>query len=246
MVRTTGRVCLVALVAVVPLLAGCAGGGDVQEPPVAGDELSTTVGPYRLRAGDRLSVRFVTDSSLDYEAPITPNGTISVPLVGEVRAAGKTLRELRATIEDGMGEYLIDPSVALVVVGLGEQPVYVIGQVEKPGRILYSEHLSVSQAVAAAGGLLPTGKPSSVMVVRTAGVDGPQAFKVDVSKIYSGRDLSVDVALAPNDVIYVPRSVIGKVDEFVQLFFENIAPAQLFYLRGYEILENTQLRWTGQ
>jgi len=79
--------------------------------------------------------------------------------------------------------------------------------------------------------------------VRTTGVPEPTAFRVDISKVLSGRDLSEDAHLRPNDVVFVPKSVIGQVGEFVKLFFENIAPAQLFYLRGYEMFRNTDLRW---
>ncbi|MFH1866380.1 MAG: hypothetical protein ABIK85_10900, partial [Candidatus Eisenbacteria bacterium] len=88
---------------------------------------------------------------------------------------------------------------------------------------------------AEAGGMLSSGKPSSVMVVRTSGVPEAVAIKVDVSKFLSGRDLSQDLPLEPYDVVFVPKSVIGKVNEFVDLFFTSIAPAQLFYLRGYDI-----------
>jgi protein involved in polysaccharide export with SLBB domain len=95
--------------------------------------------------------------------------------------------------------------------------------------------IRVSMALAEAGGILPTGKPSSVMVVRTSGVAEATAIRIDVSKVWSAGDLSQDLTLEPYDVIFVPTSVIGKIDGFVDLFFNRIAPAQLFYLRGYDI-----------
>ncbi|MCK4409771.1 MAG: SLBB domain-containing protein, partial [Candidatus Eisenbacteria sp.] len=114
-------------------------------------------------------------------------------------------------------------------------PVYVLGEVERPGLVVSEGTIRVSMALAAAGGIESTGKPSSVIVVRTTDVPEATAIKVDVSKVLSGRDLSQDLILEPYDVVFVPRSVIGKVDEFVELFFSRIAPAQLFYLRGYDI-----------
>lgn len=222
--------------AVIACLSGCAG-----EPPAA-EPVSdvtfapaTTAGPYRLRIGDSVDVDFLTDETLDFSGPVTPAGSLSVPLVGEVPAAGRTTTEVADDLEERLGAYLLDPTVTVVVTAIAEQPVFVIGEVDKPGRIEATGEMTVTRALASAGGLLSTGRPSSVMVIRTAGVAEPQAFKVDVSKVLSGRDMSVDMVLAPNDVVYVPKSVIGQVGEFVDLFFDNIAPAQIFYLRGWEM-----------
>jgi len=180
-------------------------------------------------------VRFLTDESLGFSTPVTPSGTISVPLGGDVVALGRTTAELSEAVEEGIGEYLLDPAVTIVITSVAAQPIFVIGEVKRPGRIEATGEMTVTRAVVAAGGILSTGRASSVMVVRTSGVEETVAFRVDVTKVLSGRDFSEDIVLAPNDIVYVPKSVIGKVNEFVDLFFDNIAPAQLFYLRGYDM-----------
>ncbi len=223
-------------VAVIACLSGCAS----QRTPAesvsdGGFTAATRSGPYRLRIGDTIDVNFVTDSTLDFSGPVTPAGGLSVPLVGELPAAGRTVMELSTDLESRLSEYLLDPTVTVVVSAIADQPVFVIGEDDRPGRIDASGELTVTRAIASAGGLLSTGRPSSVMVIRTSGVAEPEAYKIDVSKVLSGRDMSVDMVLAPNDVVYVPKSVIGQVGEFVDLFFNNIAPAQIFYLRGWEI-----------
>ncbi len=230
---------------VVLCLSGCAGRQTSVEPVTTGQAAQATVstgltattsaGPYRLRIGDTVDVNFMTDDQLDFTGPVTPSGGLSAPLVGEIQAAGRTASEVSEELERKLGAYLLDPTVTVVVESIAEQPVFVIGEVDRPGRIESSGELTVTRALAAAGGLLSTGKPSSVMVVRTSGVAEPEAHRVDVTKILSGRDMSGDLVLAPNDVVYVPKSVIGKVGEFVDLFFDNIAPAQIFYLRGWEM-----------
>ncbi len=103
--------------------------------------------------------------------------------------------------------------------------------------------IRLSMALAQAGGILPSGQPSSVMVIRTTGVAEATAIKIDIAQVLSGRDLSQDLILEPYDVVFVPQSVIGKIDEFVDLFFNKIAPAQLFYLRGYDIASRTPLKF---
>ena len=140
-----------------------------------------------------------------------------------------------------MAELLLDPRASIVLETVGEQPVYVLGEVHAPGAVSSPGMMTVSMALAEAGGMLSSGKPSSVMVVRTTGVPEAVAIKVDVSKVLSGGDLSQDLPLEPYDVVFVPKSVIGKVGEFVDLFFTSIAPAQLFYLRGYDIAKKKPL-----
>jgi len=196
---------------------------------------------YRLAIGDVVKVVFQADRTLDYEAPVSPAGTIGLPSGDEVMARGRTAEEVRIAIEEAMSAMLVDPRASIVLLSVGEQPVYVLGEVKEPGVVESAGAMTVSMALAEAGGLLSSGKTSSVMVVRTTGVPEAVAIQVDVTKILSGRDLSYDLPLEPYDVVFVPKSVIGKVDEFVDLFFAQIAPAQLFYLRGYDIYRRRQL-----
>ncbi|MFH1690542.1 MAG: polysaccharide biosynthesis/export family protein [Candidatus Eisenbacteria bacterium] len=232
----------VVLGAALCCVCGCAGtdgGGvvdvaDYEQPVVDSTE-------YRLRTGDSVRIIFQTDRSLDYEAPVSPAGTIGVPSGGEVAAAGRTVEEVRRDIEVMMAELLLDPRASVVLDSVAEQPVYVLGEVKSPGAVSGRGTMSLSMALAEAGGPLSSGKLSSVMVVRTSGVPSAVAIKVDVSKFLSGRDLAQDLPLEPYDVVFVPKSVIGKVNEFVELFFTQIAPAQLFYLRGYDIANRKPL-----
>jgi protein involved in polysaccharide export with SLBB domain len=196
---------------------------------------------YRLCVGDQLRVAFPADRTMDYTAPISPAGTITVPSGGEVVAVGKTVDEVRALVETAMSSLLLDPRASIVLESVAEHPVYVLGEVSHPGPVNSTGVLTVSMALANAGGILSTGKPSSVMIVRTTGVPEAVAIRADVTKVLSGRDLAQDLALEPYDVVYVPKSVIGAVDEFVEVFFTRIAPAQLFYLRGYDISERKPL-----
>jgi polysaccharide export outer membrane protein len=238
---------LLAGVALVSCAAGC--GGRVQPPPadptaLSAEELAPPEG-YRLRPGDIVTVRFplVLKQSMDYESPVTPSGTLSLPYGDEIVAAGRTTKELAAEISTKMSQYLRDPFVLAVISHVAPQPVFVLGEVASPGRRESTDNFTISAALAQSGGILRTGKASSVMVIRTTGVSEPVAFKVDVRKILSGRDLSQDIVLRPNDVVYVPKSVIGKVDEFVDLFFAQIAPAQMFYLHGYDMMHLEKGLW---
>ncbi len=235
-------------------LCGCAGSGgdgvvDVAdfEQPVAvdvtdGEQPAAVSAAYQLRQGDQLMIMFPADRTLDYTAPVSPAGTLTVPSGGEVVAAGRTIDEVRAEVEVQMADLLLDPRASIVLSRVAEQPVYVLGEVKEPGSVTNMGAIRLSMALAQAGGILPSGQPSSVMVIRTTGVAEATAIKIDIAQVLSGRDLSQDLILEPYDVVFVPQSVIGKIDEFVDLFFNKIAPAQLFYLRGYDILNRGPLR----
>jgi len=224
-------------------VAGCAGTGDGGVVDVADfEQPAAESGVYRLRLGDELHVMFQADRTLDYSVPISPAGTVSVPSGAEIVAAGRTVEEIRVEIEERMADLLLDPRAAVMLEKVADQPVYVIGEVGNPGLVTGAGVIRVSMALAEAGGVLPSGKPSSVMVVRTSGVAEATAIRIDVSKVWSGADPSQDLVLEPYDVVFVPKSAIGKVDGFVDLFFSKIAPAQLFYLRGYDIAAKNPLR----
>jgi protein involved in polysaccharide export with SLBB domain len=231
--------------ALVVLSLGCAR-KDVTpiEDVIREEEASALEEPaYLLRPGDVLGIDFAADDALDLDAPITPSGTVTVPMAGEMPAAGMTVGDLAELIAEEMSPYLHDPTVSVIIKDLEHRFVFVIGEVERPGRIETWGGITVSAALAEAGGFEPSAKPSSIMVVRTTGVEEPLAFRVDATKILSARDMAQDVMLRDNDVVYVPKSVIGQVDEFVDLFFTQIAPLQLFYLRGYDMAHVKDASW---
>lgn len=224
-------------------VAGCGPSPQVQSLPLATETAGAAAPAYRLRPGDKIHIGFLTDASLSMETPVTPAGTVTLPLAGDLKASGKTVDELAVDIKDRMSPYLLDAGVAVVMVTIGAQPVFVIGEVAKPGRVDSPEPLTVSRAVASAGGLLPTAQAGSVMVVRTEGVERPTAYRIDLASALSARDLTQDIELLSNDVVYVPKSFIGSVGEFVPLFFNSIIPAQLSFLYGYDMTHLENRAW---
>jgi protein involved in polysaccharide export with SLBB domain len=245
--RMTRRL-TVAGFALLTLVAGCASrtqpATEMERP--SGESFASARAPgYRLREGDVVEVTLASDPESKFATPVTPEGTLTVPMGGEVVAAGRTTSEVAAAIEEALSGLYIDARASVVLRELAEQPVFVIGEVTSPGRVTATGHLTVSMAIADAGGIKSSGKASSVMVVRTYGVEEPTAIRVDLTKVLSGRDLAEDIELTGNDVVYVPKSVIGQIGEFVDLFFNSIAPAQVFYLRGYDMfhLGDVQYRY---
>lgn len=108
-------------------------------------------GPYRLGPGDKLRITVFTEARMNGEYTVTGDGSISLPLVGEVVAKGETIAGIRDRLQQRLANgFLNDPQVT--VEPIGYRPYYILGEVNKPGEYNYSAGLRLEQAVAAAGG----------------------------------------------------------------------------------------------
>ena len=146
------------------LLAGCAQVGvgccaDLQPlpPPVQG--------PYRLDTGDTVRVIVYNQQSLSTDYVVSDSGTISVPTLGEVRARGLTVQDVQKEIFDGLNSgVLVNPGVSAQLVQY--RPIYIVGEVNKPGQYPYTVGLNVLGAVAVAGGYTVRADSRRMSVVR--------------------------------------------------------------------------------
>ena len=170
-------------------LAGCAPGRDL--PPLPGYQAQA----YRLGGGDQIRIITFGEEQLTGEFRVDDQGRIAVPLLGGVVAAGKTPQQLEASMAEALRKrnLLRDPSVAVEV--LAYRPIFVLGEVAKPGQYPYQPGMTVLTSVAIAGGFTYRGVQDYVSVVRTTGgtaVEGtaaPSAFVApgDVVKVFERR-----------------------------------------------------------
>jgi protein involved in polysaccharide export with SLBB domain len=179
-------------------------------------------GDYRIGLGDRLSIVFYGDPSIDRTVRVRPDGKISFPRVGDIPAAGFTPVELSGVISELYAEYLKNPEATVLVDDTGKQVVYVLGEVFRPGQFDIDGRKTLTQAMAEAGGWTPTGKLESVVIIRRGGTwQKPQSLRVDYSRLLEGR-LNYDVELRPFDIVYVPQTFIGNVADFGDTFFTKV------------------------
>ncbi len=147
----------------------------------------------RLQLGDRLTVTVFNEPTLSSVYDITPGGFIEMPLIGAVKAVGRTQTELEADIADrySRGHFLQEPKVTVVVVDY--RPFYIFGEVAKPGSYPYRPGLNVLTAVATAGGLTYRGSKDSVLVQRAG------------QQVWNEYPLLSSVAVLPGDLIRIPE-----------------------------------------
>jgi len=181
-----------------------------------------------LQPGDMVRISFPYWPELDDEQQVRPDGILSLKLVGDVFAVGKNPSELRGELLELYADKVRDPEINVVVSNWDERRVYVTGEVRGPGAIPIRPDMTVLQAVASAGGFLKeSAKIRRVGVVRT--VDGVQyARTVDLRD--SLREASSEpFELMPNDVVYVPRTNIDRVDQWVDQYVNRIIPDSVIF-----------------
>lgn len=144
-------------------LAGCGPGRDL--PPL-GD---APVGGYRLGPGDAVRIMTFGEEQLTGEFRVGDSGTVALPLVGGVRAAGRTPAELEVAVDEALRrkQLLRNPSVVVEVIAY--RPIYVLGEVNKPGQYPYQPGMTVVTAAAVAGGFTYRAVEDYASVVRTTG-----------------------------------------------------------------------------
>ena len=179
--------------------------------------------PYRVQVGDELMVRFLLNPELNEDVAVRPDGKISTAVAEDVQAAGRTVPELDAELRRRYKSELMNPRLNVVVKSFSPTRVYVSGEVTTPGEYTtVGPSLTLSQAIARAGGLKNSASASRVFLIRRGPGDKPVELATRYDDVISGRDPRADVRLAPYDVVYVPRSGIAQTalywNEFVQQF----------------------------
>ena len=138
---------------------------------------ASTANDYRLAAGDKLRIEVYKDAQLSQALQVRPDGKVTLPLVGDVVAAGRTPTELRDAISSALTEYMEKPTVTVIVTETMPQMVFVTGEVNKPGQFtLGGGPMNILQALAMAGGLTDFANRKDIRVLRK-GPAGMQTLK---------------------------------------------------------------------
>ncbi|WP_295405083.1 polysaccharide biosynthesis/export family protein [uncultured Thiocystis sp.] len=167
-------------------------------------ELGAVDAGYKLRAGDIVNVSVWQEPGLEQLVLVRPDGGISFPLAGDLKAEGLTVDELGRSLKSKLTRYIPDPVVTVTLQEIPGNRVYVVGRVNKPGDFpIISRDLTVMQAISIAGGLSPFAKENKIRILRQ--VDGKeQSFPFDYKQAIRGEGLSQNIRLQPGDVVVVP------------------------------------------
>jgi polysaccharide export outer membrane protein len=150
-----------------PALAQGTGAPSPAAGPVAGaTNGSAEAAEYRLVVGDKLRIEVYKDAQLSQSLEIRPDGKITLPLIGDIAAAGHTPRELTTTLEDRLREYVTTPVVTVIVAEATPPMIYVMGEVNSPGAQPVRGPVTVLQALAIAGGFKEFANQKRIRILR--------------------------------------------------------------------------------
>lgn len=184
------------------LLAGCS----TTQP----DYLAKNLGPppaYKIGPGDALEIYVRNNPDLTVQVPVRPDGRISIPLVQEVEAAGKTPAELGHDLEEALSKYIRQPIVTVIVtkaVGAFSEQVRVVGQATKPQALPYRRGMTLLDVLIEVGGLTQYADGNDAKVIRE--VKGQKiSFPVYLEDLLDG-DTKDNIEMRPGDILIIPKS----------------------------------------
>lgn len=236
---------LLSTLLIVWTVAGCAPAiqkrarpGETRSKPAARplEPISTPQSPppYRLGFGDVLEIRFFNNSEFNVTVPVRPDGRISIERVGELYVEGQTVEFVDEVITREYAKFLRAPEVTVIVKEFGSNQVYVLGEVNRPGLYPITKEMSIIQAIAAAGGPKEGAKLNSVLLIRKRANGAPAVGRVDIDNALENRsrsqNLTIDVR--PLDVVFVPRTFIADLSNFMTRFYAAVLPPVDAYLRA--------------
>ena len=163
---------------------------------------------YLIQAGDLVEIKVYKEDDMERTLRVTTNGSITFPLIGNIKIAGLTVSAAEQKLENALQAYLKTPSVSFLIKEYADKTVYVLGQVKKPSSIaiLPEKTMTLLEAITSAGGFTEVAAISKVKILRME--DGVQkSIEVDVSQITKDGNKQYDVSLKPDDVVFVPQSL---------------------------------------
>lgn len=192
-------------------LAACSGlGPSHPELPVARQRAgipAPSSPDYLIGPNDTLSVHVWRNPDLTITVPVRPDGRISVPLIEDLQAAGKTPTALARDVEGMLARYVQDPIVTVIVtgfVGPFAQQVRVVGEAARPQALAFRENMTVLDVMIQVGGLTPFAAGNRAVLVRNGESEG--SFRLRLADLVKDGDVSANVDVMPGDVVIIPQS----------------------------------------
>jgi polysaccharide export outer membrane protein len=201
----------VATVSLIGIAATCGSGAVAQSAKsvtAASTSISTRAAtqtkPFTIGVDDVLTINIWHEQELSRNVSVRPDGKISLPLVGELQASGKTPLELQDDIRASIARYLTAPQVTVIVSEIHSLHVNVLGQVTRPGSYALSSSMGVLDALSLAGGLREFAKKNGIYVLRSNNDGGKSHIPYQYSEILHSKVTAKDLMLEPGDTVVIP------------------------------------------
>lgn len=213
--RNSGSPLLRFLLLVLGLLWGLLPGGvtllgaqgELLSPPPPLEEPSQPPLPPQYQVGpeDVLEILVWRNEHLSVTVTVRPDGKISMPLLGDIQAAGQTPAQIQQQITERLREFIQNPRVAIIVREVNSRAFYILGEIAQPGKYPLNTEITILQAIALAGGFTEWADKNRIILLRKRpGHPEGERIEIRYRDILSGADPKANVVLEPGDTIIVP------------------------------------------
>jgi polysaccharide biosynthesis/export protein len=188
-------------VAITALLAGCGSTYPPAPERAASADYKYLIGPL-----DSLNIIVWRNTELSMTVPVRPDGKVSVPLVEDLAALGKTPTQLARDIEKAMGRFIREPVVTVLVTqfnGPYSEQVRVVGEAQRPQALAYRHQMTLLDVLIAVGGLTDFADGNAASVLRSS--EGRQ-YGVRLKDLIRKGDVSANIEMKPGDIVIIPQS----------------------------------------
>jgi polysaccharide biosynthesis/export protein len=166
---------------------------------------------YALRSGDSFDLGFEFSPEFNQSVIVQPDGFVSLREIGDIHVSGLTLPEVQRLVEAKYGTILKQPKISVIPKDLEKSYFVAVGEVSKPGKYELRGEITVTEAIAIAGGLTPDrAKHSEVVLFRREGDTLGPGKVVNMKAMLKTRDLHEDIYIKPGDLLYVPQNTWSK------------------------------------
>jgi len=187
------------------VLGGCSSSQQILKKPVKSPALSNE---YLVGIGDQLSILVWKSPEFSVQVPVRPDGKITIPLIGDILAAGESANGLAKKVASNLSKYMRSPEVTVTVLGTSSTEymsrVRVTGAVASPLSIQYRPGMTVLDLVLQAGGLTPYANGNKAKLFRKSG-EKVEVYPVNLADILSKGDIESNYVLAPSDILTIPE-----------------------------------------
>ena len=178
---------------------------------------------FTLGTRDEIAITVWRNDDLKRTVQVDPSGNIQFPLIGEMKASGLTIVQLREKITLQLSKYIVNPQVDIAVTSLKNLKVYVLGEVKSPGTFDWRTGMLAWEGISQAGGFTTDANEDNILLVRSE--NGKAVIKaLNLHGMLKGENLTQDVYLRNGDVVYVLPRVIADVQRFMERFTAILSP----------------------
>jgi polysaccharide export outer membrane protein len=171
---------------------------------------------YQLCKGDSFDLDFPFTPAFNQQTiTVEPDGYASLRAIGDLHVEGQTIPELTETLRQSYAKILRDPAITVTLRDFDKPYFTASGQVTHPGRFDLRGDITVTEALAIAGGLTPIAKHSQVLLFRRVSSDWYEVKKINVKRLLQARGLNEDLHLRPGDMLFVPTSAVGNIKRLI-------------------------------